>query len=111
MLRLIRQNANDIGLVMRLNAQYGSMLRTSLSVQGRLMRVQAVRHKREAIEGAASEDARTLHVTERSMLKVTDPAPKPQQAAGPEASTDGRSRPENFGECLRKWGRFSGYGF
>src|ERR1700683_2791890 len=42
MLRLIRQNADDILLVMRLNAQYGSMVRTSLSVLGRLMRVQAV---------------------------------------------------------------------
>jgi hypothetical protein len=31
MLRLVRQNADDIGLVMRLNAQYGSMVRTSLS--------------------------------------------------------------------------------
>jgi hypothetical protein len=47
MLRLLRQNAGDIGLVMRLNAQYGSMVRTSLSVHGRLMRVQALRHKRE----------------------------------------------------------------
>jgi hypothetical protein len=31
-LRLLRQHADDIGLVMRLNAQYGSMVRTSLSV-------------------------------------------------------------------------------
>jgi hypothetical protein len=83
-LRLVRQNADDIGLVMRLNAQYGSMVRTSLSVQGRLMRVQAVRQKREAIEGAASQDAWTLHVAERSMLKVVvDPDAEPQQAAGP----------------------------
>jgi hypothetical protein len=29
MLRLLRQHAGDIGLVMRLNAQYGSMVRTS----------------------------------------------------------------------------------
>ena len=28
-LRLLRQHAHDIGLVMRLNAQYGSMVRTS----------------------------------------------------------------------------------
>src|ERR1700727_4095646 len=41
MLRFFRQNADDIGLVMRLNAQYGSMVRTSLSVHGRLMRAQA----------------------------------------------------------------------
>jgi hypothetical protein len=81
MLRLLRQHAGDIGLVMRLNAQYGSMVRTSLSVLGRLMRVQTLRQKREAIDGAASEDAWTLHVAERSMLKVVDPHAKPPQAA------------------------------
>jgi hypothetical protein len=78
-LRLLRQHAGDIGLVMRLNAQYTSMARTSLSVHGRLMRVQALRQKREAIDGAASEDAWTLHVAERSMAKVVDQDAKPSQ--------------------------------
>jgi hypothetical protein len=82
MLRLLRQHAGDTALVMRLNAQYASMVRTSLSVLGRLMRVQALRQKREAIDGAASEDAWALHVAERSMLKVVDPNAKPPQAAG-----------------------------
>jgi hypothetical protein len=84
MLRLTRQHANDIALVMRLNAQYGSMIRTSLSVHARLMRVQAVRQKRKAIEAAASEDAWTQHTTERSMLKVADPDAQPPQAPRPE---------------------------
>ena len=83
MLRLLRQHAGDIGLVMRLNAQYGSMLRTSLSLHGRLMRVQALRQKREAIEGAANQDAWTLYVAERSMLGVVDPNPGPLQPAWP----------------------------
>src|SRR5471030_1380426 len=86
LLRLLRQHAGDIGLVMRLNAQYGSMVRTSLSVHGRLMRVQAVRQKREAIEGAANADAWTQHVAERSMLRVVDPKARPQTAAQPEAA-------------------------
>ncbi len=73
MLRLRRQYAGDLGWVMRLNAQYGSMVRTSLSVHGRLMRVQAVRQKREAIDSAANADAQALHATERSMLIVVDP--------------------------------------
>src|ERR1700709_2163894 len=72
-LRLLRQHAGDISLVLRLNAQYGSMVRTSLSVHARLMRVQALRQKREAIEAAANQDAWTQHVAERSMLVVTDP--------------------------------------
>jgi hypothetical protein len=102
MLRLIRQNPFDIGLVMRLNAQYGSMVRTSLSVLGRLMRVQAVRQKRELIEGAASQDAWTLHVTERSMLQVVDPGAEPLQPAGshdaPPAAGLNQSSAENVSE-------------
>src|SRR3978361_2550098 len=47
LLRLLRRHADDIGLVMRLNAQYNSMVRTSLSVHGRLMRGPALRHKRQ----------------------------------------------------------------
>jgi hypothetical protein len=86
MLRLIRLNAGDIGLILQLNAQYGSMVRTSLSVQGRLMRVQAVRQKREAIEGAAKEDAWTLHVTEQSMLRVVNPKVRPPETVRPDAA-------------------------
>src|SRR5471030_1772253 len=86
MLRLLRQHAGDIGLVMRLNAQYGSMVRTSLSVHGRLMRVQALRQKREAIEGAANQDAWAQHVAERSMLKVVDPDAGLPRAAGPKVA-------------------------
>jgi hypothetical protein len=82
-LRLLRENADDIRLVMRLNAQYGSMVRTSLSVHARLMRVQALRHKREAIDGAANADAWALHVAERSMLRVVDPDAAPLEAAWP----------------------------
>ena len=88
-LRLLRQHAGDIGLVMRLNAQYSSMVRTSLSVHARLMRVQAVRQKREAIEGAANEDARVQHIAERSMLRVVAADAGPQQAASPEAAPAG----------------------
>src|SRR5471030_1064770 len=59
------------------------MVRTSLSVHGHLMQVQAVRHKREAIDGAANADAWTLHVAERSMLAVVDPDAGPLEAAWP----------------------------
>jgi len=98
-LRLLRHNAHDIALVMRLNAQYTSMVRTSLSVQGRLMRVQAARQKREAIEGAASQDAWTLHVAEQSMLKVADPGAEPRQPAEPAAKAALDQRPqENVAE-------------
>jgi len=86
MLRLLRQYTGDIQWMMRLNAQYASMVRTSLSVHARLMRVQAVRHKREAIEGAANQDGWTQHIAERSMLRVVDAAAGTRQAASPEAA-------------------------
>jgi hypothetical protein len=82
-LRLLRQHAGDIGLIMRLNAQYGSMVRTSLSVHARLTRVQAVRQKRQAIDGAATQDAWVQHVAEQSMLMVVDPDSGPRKAAWP----------------------------
>jgi len=85
-LRLLRQHADDIDLVMRLNAQYGSMVRTSLPAHARLMRMQAVRQKREAIDGSANEDAWALHVAERSMPRVVDPGAEPLQAARPKAT-------------------------
>jgi hypothetical protein len=83
-LRLLRQHADDIGLVMRLNAQYGSMVRTSLSVLGRLTRMQALRQKREALDGAANQDASAQHIAERSMLAVVDANAAWQKAARPE---------------------------
>jgi hypothetical protein len=85
-LRLIRENADDIELTMRLNAQYGSMVRTSLSVHGRLMRVQALRQKREAINGSANQDGWALHIAERSMLEVLQANAAQQQATSPTAA-------------------------
>jgi hypothetical protein len=90
-LRLLRQHAGDIMLTIRLNAQYASMVRTSLSVHARLMRVQAVRQKREAVGGAADQDAWTQHIAEQSMLKVADPDIERLQAAPEEAT---RAAPE-----------------
>jgi hypothetical protein len=88
-LRLVRQNADDIQLVMRLNAQYGSMVRTSLSVHARLMRVQALRQKREAIEGAATEDAWVQHIAEQSMLRAVDADTARLAAASAQAAPNG----------------------
>jgi len=81
LLRLVRQHEGDIEVVVRLNAQYGLTVRASLAAHGRLMRVQAVRQKREAVEGAATADAWTEHVAAQSMLHVVEPRAKPRAAA------------------------------
>jgi len=88
MLRLVREHEGDVGLVIRLNAQYGSMLRTSLSVHGRLMRVQAIRQKRETSEAAAKADSWTQFLNERLMLAVADARVKPVEAVRPAAAPD-----------------------
>jgi hypothetical protein len=85
-LRLLRENAHDLALVIRLNPQYASMVRTSLSVHARLMRAQAVRQKREAIEGAANQDSWTQHAAQQSMLQVADPDIERLTAAQPKAA-------------------------
>jgi hypothetical protein len=87
---------------MRLNAQYGSMVRTSLAVHGRLMRVQAVRQKREAIEGAANEDAWAQHVAERSMLRVADPDAGRVEAARPKVAPVAATRIEATGAYVEQ---------
>jgi len=86
MLRLVRQNEDDVGLVLRLNAQYGSMVRTSLAVHGRLMRVQAVRQKRETIEGAVNQDGWAQFLIEQSMLAVIEPRARGSEAARQDAA-------------------------
>ncbi|MEA2775611.1 MAG: hypothetical protein QOF90_1017, partial [Acetobacteraceae bacterium] len=45
-----------------------------------------MRQKREAIEGAANQDAWALHVAERSMLGVLDPASELPDAAWPKVA-------------------------
>ena len=88
LLRLVRRNADDAKLVIQLNAQYASMIRTALSVQDKLVKIQTVRQKRAKLESSANQDAWTLHIAERSMLEVADPDPNAgsHQATWPEAA-------------------------
>ena len=92
-LRLLRQNAGDILMTIRLNAQYASMVRTSLSVHARLMRVQALRQKRAAAGETAETDACARHIAERAMMEMADvalpeAAPKAAPAAAPALPAD-----------------------
>jgi hypothetical protein len=73
------------------------MVRTSLSVHARLMRVQAVRQKREAMDGAATEDARVQQIAERSMLGVVDPVAGQKPAWPGPAPWSGGVHPAWFG--------------
>ena len=90
MLRLVRKHDHDPALVVKLNAQYGSMMRLWMSVHARLRRVQAERRTRDGNAATENEDAWARYIAERSMLDVVLVQPeaepvRPQQApvAGP----------------------------
>ena len=85
-LRLIRLNEGNIGLVMRLNAQYVSMVRASLGALGHLMRAQAVRHKREQSDEAFNADEWTQYLNQQSMRQVLDAGPVPAVSAARRAT-------------------------
>jgi hypothetical protein len=68
--------------------------------------------KREAIEGAASEDAWALHVAERSVLLAADPDASPMEAerrAG--RGAEGLCGPQGLGTMSQKQDKSSGRGF
>lgn len=86
-MRLIRLHADDINLVIRLNAQYGAMVRTSLAAHSHLLREQQQRRKREATQAASDTDEWTRHIAADTMLHalpstpaVESPAPVVSQA-------------------------------
>jgi hypothetical protein len=106
-LRLLRQHAGDIHMTIRLNAQYTSMVRTSLSVHARLMRVQALRQKRETAADAAETDACALHIAERSMMEMADAAwPEAAPKAAP-AAAPAPDRNQKIDEIVSEMGTIS----
>ena len=76
LLRLIRLHADDINLVIRLNAQYAAMIRVSLSAHNRLLREQQQRRKRETTHGAADQYEWTRHIAAQAMVSALPSAPK-----------------------------------
>ena len=76
LLRLIRGHADDINIVIKLNAQYASMIRASLSAHNRLLREQQQRRKRETTHGAADQDEWTRHIAAEAMLGAAPSVPQ-----------------------------------
>ncbi|HVC59949.1 MAG TPA: hypothetical protein VND19_06250 [Acetobacteraceae bacterium] len=66
-MRLLRVHADDLTVVMKLNAQYVAMARTSRAAHGHVLRAQAVRHKREANSATLTGDGWTQHIAIRTM--------------------------------------------
>lgn len=75
-MRLIRLHADDIKLVMKLNAQYAMMVRTSLAAHGHLQREQQQRCKREATQSAADTDEWSIHIAANTMLRALESDPE-----------------------------------
>ena len=103
-MRLIRRHAADINVVMRLNAQYTSMVRASLSAHARLQRVQALRRKHEPVADAHSTDEWTRHIVASSMQQALDAGPMhkaPPAAPEPVASEHPALPPPQPAEAAR----------
>ena len=98
MLLLIRVHAADINLVIKLNAQYASMIRTSLSAHNRLRREQQQRRKRDTNHDAADQDEWTRHIAAQGMLNVLPSAPKPPEI--PKSET--KSHPQKTETAKRR---------
>ncbi len=89
-MRLIRVHADDIALVVKLNAQYAAMVRISLAAQNRLLRDQQRRRKREENQHDADTDEWTRHIAASTMLREmpSEPESEPEShAAGSETPT------------------------
>ncbi len=69
-LRLLRKHDGDIMVVMKLNAQYVAMARTSQGAHGHLLRAKAERHKREKSDAALTADEWTQHIATCSMQQA-----------------------------------------
>ncbi|HVC61732.1 MAG TPA: hypothetical protein VND19_15380 [Acetobacteraceae bacterium] len=80
-MRLLRGNAGDIPLVMKLNAQYALMERTAISLRTHLLRVQAARHKRETSSTAANADEWTSYIATQRMQQALGQAAAPAMPA------------------------------
>lgn len=73
---------NDTGIAMKCRAQANHCQRTANAARALLLRVQADRHKREAVQKSCEQDAWTIHATESYLLaadgqSVAAPPPPP----------------------------------
>jgi hypothetical protein len=85
-MRLIRVHAGDLQAVIKLNAQYVAMSRTSFAAHGHLLRAQAVRHKREANERTLNTDEWTQHIAASSLQQALDRGPLPGTLAAEQSA-------------------------
>jgi hypothetical protein len=80
-LRLAVQYAADTKIATKLNAQSAAMMRAAQAHRSLLLRVQAVRRKREANAATRDQDARTRdHVLRMMMDALGNPPPAPAEA-------------------------------
>jgi hypothetical protein len=87
-IRHARTVFSDPGVAMKCQAQASHMMRTANAARSLLLRVQAARRKRDAVQAACEQDAWTIHATEGLLLaadgrSATQPPPKPQAEPEP----------------------------
>jgi hypothetical protein len=83
-IRHARAHGNDAVTAMRCQAQANHLMRTANAARSLLLRVQAARRKREAVQATCEQDAWTIRATEGLLLaadgRAAEPLPPPAAA-------------------------------
>jgi hypothetical protein len=87
-IRPARALPNDPAPAMKCHAQANHYMRTANAARSLLLRVQAVRRKREAVQATCEQDAWTIRATEGLLLAADGHATAPEPRPLPPAVTD-----------------------
>jgi hypothetical protein len=91
-IRHARALSNDTAPAMKCQAQANHYMRTANAARSLLLRVQAARRKREAVDATRDQDAWTIHATEGLLLAADGDAtaePPPPEAEPPSPPATG----------------------
>ncbi len=100
-MRHARMHFNDAGIAMKCRAQASHCKRTANAARALLLRVQAARHKREAVPQSCEQDAWTIHASESYLLaadgqRVAAPPPPPSAVAPGDAGEPRHTAAETY---------------
>lgn len=98
-IRHARMHFNDTNIAMKCQAQAAHCERTANAAHSLLLRVQAARHKREAVQKSCEQDAWSIHITESDLLAADGkpvPAPPPPRSTTDDTGGSGHTAAELY---------------
>jgi len=102
--RQARELFNDPTPAMKCQAQASLMMRTANAARAMLLRVQAARHKREAVPASCDQDAWTIHATQALLLNAAGhPTAAPPPKPAPPPPEPEPPRPPSDDNCVARY--------